>query len=227
VPQLRKHVRLQLSRAASNVGAPVTLTAIALTLVCLLVVGCGGAAATPGSSSPEPAIAPSPADPGDDILERLDAIDAAVSSWRSATDLAAVRAAAEATRNLVVGPDGPGYGDADGDGSIGGVSTIGLLPGSTGEPGLAGPTDGPCVVADVLGGSWAVPASRWATLQAAIDAWSPSDNTFPSLPSHPQRIVGWATLALAGDDLEDAVGYAGHAALHSAIARQAVTACGS
>lgn len=40
-------------------------------------------------------------------------------------------------RNLVVGLDGPGNGDADGDRNIGGLSERGLLPGLTGEPGIA------------------------------------------------------------------------------------------
>ncbi len=203
----------------------------ALAIVGLLVASCGGAT-SPGSSSapsasPASSVASAPANQTTAILERLDAIDLAVTQWRAATDLRAVHAAAEAARNLVVGPAGPGYGDADGDGSIGGASTIGLLPSENGEPGLAGSADGTCVVADVLGGSWADPTGRWATLQAAIDAWAPSNNTFPSLPSHPQRLVGWATLSLASNDLSTAIEYGGHAALHADIARQAVEDCGS
>jgi hypothetical protein len=191
---------------------------LGLLVACLLSVSCGGA----GDS-----VAPS-GSANDAIIERLDAIEAAVASWRSATDLVGAHAAAEAARNLVVGPSGPGYGDADGDGSIGGASTIGLLPGQGGEPGLATDVaDIACVQADVLGGNWADAAGRWATLQTAIDAWSPSNNTFPTLPSHPQRVVGWASLTLATDDLETARGDAGHAAMHGEIARRAVTDCGS
>ena len=187
-------------------------TAVALLITCLPVLGCTSSG---GEGRPN----------DDDILDRLDAIDLAVADWRSATALASAHAAAEAARNLVVGPGEPGYGDADGNGSTGGASAIGLLPGLDGRPGLATPADGSCVEADVLGGSWADPASRWATLEAAIDAWAPSNNTFPALPSHPQRVVGWATLALESDDLSTAIAYGGHAALHAAISRQAVTGC--
>jgi hypothetical protein len=202
--------------------------ALALFIGCLLSVSCSGASESlaPEGSAPE-STAPS-GSASDAMIQRLDAIDAAVVSWRSATDLVEAHAAAEAARNLVVGPTGPGYGDADGDGSIGGGSIVGLLPGEGGEPGLATDVaDSACVDADVLGGSWADAAGRWATLQTAIDAWSPSNNTFPTLPSHPQRIVGWATLALATDDLSTAHEYGGHAALHSDISRRAVTDCDS
>jgi hypothetical protein len=196
-------------------------------LAAVFAVGCGAAVAPDTSVPTVMAIASDPADRASAMLERLDVIDEQVAAWRSATDLATLRASAEAARNLVVGPTGPGYGDADGDGSIGGASTIGLLPGLNGEPALAGTGDGSCIEADVLGGNWADPSDRWATLQSAIDAWSSSNNTFPSLPSHPQRLVGWATLALDSDDLSEAVGFGGHAALHSQIARQAITSCGS
>jgi hypothetical protein len=63
-------------------------------------------------------------------------------------------------------------------------------------------------------------------LADAIAAWSPASNTFPSLPSHPQRIVGWATLALGADDLPTALEVGGHARLHIDIASRAVTDCG-
>ncbi len=78
----------------------------------------------------------------------------------------------------------------------------------------------------MLGGSWADPAARWALLKTGVDAWSESNNTFPSLPSHPQRIVGWATLTLVAPDLAPALEYGGHTHLHIDVAMQAVTACG-
>jgi hypothetical protein len=194
----------------------------------LLAGACAGNGADGGPSTSAAIADPTVVRQGDAIVERLDTIDNVVADWRNATDLAAARAGAEATRNLVVGPAGPGYGDADGDGTISGASTIGLLPGLGGEPGLV--SDGTatsCIEADVLGGSWADAATRWATLRAAIDGWSPSNNTFPSLPSHPQRIVGWATLTIATDELSGAIEYGGHAAIHSTITRAAVTDCGS
>jgi hypothetical protein len=48
----------------------------------------------------------------------------------------------------------------------------------------------------------------------AIEEWRPDRNTMPSLPSHPMRIVGWATFTLASTSLDDAHEYAGHAQLH-------------
>jgi len=201
--------------------------AIAVLIYGVLSAGCGNpgtTAMTTSSGGSDAATAIVSTDGA--VIERLDAIDLEVASWRSATDLVEAHAAAEAARNLVVGPAGPGYGDADGDGTVGGASSIGLLPGLAGEPGLVvGGSDAACIASDVLGGSWADAADRWATLQSAIDAWSPSNNTFPTLPSHPQRLVGWATLALATDDLSTALEYGGHAALHSGITRRAMTSC--
>ncbi len=156
---------------------------------------------------------------------RLDEIDAAIASWGSATDLGAAQAAAETARNLVVGAHGPYYGDGDGDGQVGGTAQEGLLPGLDGTPGLADPALGSCLERDVLGGSWADPAARWSELHVAIAAWTPTNNTFPSLASHPQRIVGWASLTLATDDLATAVEYAGHAHLHIDVAVAAVADC--
>jgi len=160
------------------------------------------------------------------LTERVDAVAAAVDDWQDAATLAQAKADAEAALNLIVGPDGPGYGDSDGDGVIQGETDMGLLPGSLGEAGIAQsePTNS-CVQADVLGGSWEDPADRWATAQAVYDAWTPSDNTMPSLPSHPQRIVGWATLTLATDSLDEALEYAGHAQIHVDASRVAVEAC--
>ncbi len=159
------------------------------------------------------------------INHRLLVIDDAVDRWRSAADLATAHRAAEEARNLVVGPRGPSYGDADGDGTVGGASAIGLLPGPGGEPGLATAGAGPCVERDVLGGSWADPAARWSILESAVAAWTPSHNTFPALPSHPQRIVGWASLALAAADHAPAVEYGGHARLHVDVALRALDDC--
>jgi hypothetical protein len=64
--------------------------------------------------------------------------------------------------------------------------------------------DNECILTDVLGGSWDAPADRWATMQAAIDAWSFDNDTMPSLVSQPMQIVGWATLTLATDSVDEA-----------------------
>ncbi|MDN4482004.1 hypothetical protein [Demequina lignilytica] len=161
------------------------------------------------------------------ITARLDALDAAVFSWREAATVAEAHAAAEDARNLVVGPTGTLYGDGDGSGSLGVEPATGLLPGLDGSPGLAGPPSlNACVDADVLGGSWEDPQERWDIMLEAIDAWAPGGNTFPSLPSHPQRVVGWATLTLEADDLDLAHEYAGHAQLHVDVTRAAYESCG-
>ena len=79
-----------------------------------------------------------------------------------------------------------------------------------------------CIERDVLGGEWVDPASRWAEMLAAIDAWQPGNNTMPTLASHPMRVVGWATFTLNSDALEEAHEYAGHADLHVNISRRAL-----
>ncbi|MEO5781599.1 MAG: hypothetical protein ABIO34_06745 [Arthrobacter oryzae] len=215
-----------------------TRTVMAGVGVLLVAAGCSGPAAGPTGMQPDtpseptsagsPSAETPPAEPAATrTAARLAQIEAAVIAWQNAPDLESARSAAEAARNLIVGAAGPYYGDADGSGSIDGAGPVGLLPGRKGEPALADDADGACVVRDVLGGSWADPAARWAGLDAKIEAWTPANNQFPTLPSHPQRIVGWATLALRAGTLSEAVEYAGHARLHSDISLQAVTDCRS
>ncbi len=160
-------------------------------------------------------------------MDRIDAIAMAVARWEGAESIEDAHAAAEEARNLVTGARTVGAGDLDGDGTAMGLAERGLLPGEGGAPGLVSPLEGCAEVErDVLGGSWSDPADRWQVAAAAIDAWAPANNTFPSLPSHPQRIVGWATLTLRGSTLEEAHEYAGHARLHIDITADAVAGCG-
>ena len=184
--------------------------------------GPGWVAYEPADGSDTTTVATDPA-----LTERLDALDAAVGEWRDAATLPEAKAAAEAVRNLVVGPAGPWYGDADGDGTVAGASDVGLLPGLGGERGLAqaGPVNA-CVEADVLGGPWDEPLERWDEAAAVYEAWSRTNNTMPTLPSHPQRVVGWAGLALGAESVDEAREYAGHAQLHVDVTRRAVEECG-
>lgn len=195
--------------------------------------GASGEAATP---SEEVAAAPDPAEPARPVvwqsgavettaIQRLETIAAEVSAWREAANLAAAKRHAEAVRNLIVGPAGPGYGDSDQDGVVAGASPIGLLPGRAGTAALAIPAANDCVTRDLLGGSWENPEKRWSILQGKIEAWSQSNNTFPTLPSHAQRVVGWATLALNAADLATARDYASHASIHVRVSRKALTNC--
>ena len=167
-----------------------------------------------------------PSDPSaQSARERLDQIAAEVSAWRAAPNLAQAKRHAEAARNLIVGPAGPGYGDADGDGKVSGANATGLLPGPKGSAALAIPAANACVARDLLGGSWEDPPRRWAVLQTKIAAWRPGNNTFPTLPSHAQRIVGWASLTLNFSDLATAREYAAHAKIHVDVSRTALTRC--
>ena len=156
--------------------------------------------------------------------ERIVTIDDAVTVWRNAGSIEEAHAAAEAAANLVIGSGGPDFGDRDGDGVVDGESELGVLPGLDGSPGgLANALDdNECIVADVLGGTWTDPADRWETMLTAIDEWRPAHNTMPSLPSHPMRIVGWATFTLASDSLDEAHEYGGHAQLHVNVSLDAL-----
>ncbi|MEZ5093495.1 hypothetical protein [Nocardioides sp.] len=170
-----------------------------------------------------------PVDSGDKALDgRVDAIQRAIDQWQSAEDITEAHRGAETARNLVVGSHGPEYGDADGDGEIAGEAEEGLLPGAHGETGITGPgaDERECLTANVLGGSWSDPEARWAQAEQAVADWSPSNNTFPGLQSHAQRIFGWTSLALATDDLATAQEYAGHAQLHIAVVADDARACG-
>lgn len=194
--------------------------------VVLAVGGCGEAdegAAGGGATSPEADDGPTTAADGDaagdaaqDIEAagaRLDAIDEAVARWADAGSLDEAAAAAEQARGLV-----------DGEGDTPGPP--GLLPGRDGETGLVSPLAGCAAVeADVLGGDWSDPTERWAVADEAIAEWAPGNNTFPSLPSHPQRVVGWATLTVGTSSLDDAHEYAGHAKLHVDVSREALATC--
>ena len=213
-------------------------------MLCALV--CGAALAGCEKRDPSESNAPQISDPvreeasarnlgneGSDVYDptsealgiRLAAIDNAVGRWRRASNLREAQAAAEEARNLVVGPHGPFYGDGDRNGNIEGSTNIGLLPGQTGQAGLAKVTDSECVVRDVLGGSWEKPSHRWSQLEAAIKAWTPARNTMPTLQSHPQRIAGWATLALGSHQLEVARKFGEHAQIHSDVSQAAMKVC--
>lgn len=158
------------------------------------------------------------------VDQRIGHIQIAVKQWQDAASLPAAKAAAEAAHNLVTGPGVTGYGDLDGDGTVNGGAEVGLLPGADGRGGLASSL-ARCAGTDLLGGSWADPAQRWAQLGDAVAHWTPTDNTFPALASHPQRIAGWAELALRSGDLAEARGYAGHAQTHVNAALAAVGPC--
>jgi len=162
-----------------------------------------------------------------DASARVEAVAREVDAWADAPNLRQARAHAEAAANLVVGPGGLGYGDRDGDGTVAGAVSEGLLPSrdDTGD-GVVLDTVGDvdCVRQDVLGGDWSHPRARWALLTRAIREWTPDNNTFPDLPAHPMRIVGWATLAQAGT-YEEAIGYSGHASFHVDITRDALAGC--
>ncbi|MCB0972624.1 MAG: hypothetical protein KDA97_14050 [Acidimicrobiales bacterium] len=167
------------------------------------------AAAGCGSSSDGDA---PPADPEAiaALDERLDELDAAVSAWADAATLDEAVAAATEARDLVTGTD----------------EEPGILTDRQGEPGLADPLAG-CdqVERDVLGGSWDDPTERWQILDDAIAEWTPANNPFPGLPSHPQRVIGWATLTIDADSLEEAHEYSGHAQLHVDVSSDALATC--
>lgn len=144
------------------------------------------------------------------LRERLVRIDDSVVTWELAATVDVAHQAAETAANLVVGPGGPGYGDRDGNGSVGGTSDFGVLMGLDGEPvGLADALAGSSCIDDVvLGGSWDDPAIRWSELDAAVAAWSEQSDTISTLASRPMRVAGWAALALATDDVADANAFA-------------------
>ncbi len=158
------------------------------------------------------------------FAERIGIIDEAVAVWRSAATIEKAHMAAEEAANLIVGPNGPGYGDRNGDGVISGETTVGILPGLDGAPaGLATPlAANECITRDVLGGTWTDPQVEWGKMLTAIDEWRPNNNTMPTLASHPMRTVGWATFTLRSDSLDEAHEYAGHAKLHVDIALRAL-----
>lgn len=204
------------------------IIAIAATLV-LLLAGCSEqdspstSVAAAGTTEAASTLPPPSETAPDALTDRIEQIQQQVTAWMDATELEVAQEAAEGARNLVVGPDGPGYGDTTGDGTITGQAEIGLLPGLTGEAGIAQDAESTqCVQRDVLGGSWENPQERWRILEDAIASWSTTNNPFPTLPSHPQRVVGWATLTLEAAELTQATEFAGHAQLHVNVSRRAV-----
>ncbi|GMQ98137.1 MAG: hypothetical protein BMS9Abin17_0643 [Acidimicrobiia bacterium] len=195
----------------------------------IVVAACGGATtpAATGEDQPAPTTQNSSADVETATMElsgRIETIDAAIEAWRGATSVAEAQAAAETAANLVVGPNGPGFGDRDGDGVVGGSSDLGLLPGSDGAPaGLAAALEtNECVVSDVLGGTWTDPGARWDEMLSAIDRWRPDNNTMPSLASHPMRIVGWASFSMESDSLSEIQTFGGHANIHVKVSLRAL-----
>ncbi len=185
----------------------------------VLIILLGSCSAASDSDTPSSGVADDAA-----LVSRVGELSEAVEAWADSGTIEVAHVWAETALNLVVGPSGPGYGDRDNDGSISGESEAGVLPGLDGSPaGLASPLgSNPCVERDVLGGDWSDPEQRWATMAAAIDTWSPDNNTMPTLPSHPMRIVGWATLTIETDELELAREYGSHARLHVDVTEQAL-----
>ena len=204
-------------------------------LAITMLAACSGHDEPPTPPAPELQLVRAPSEsramqprsdsPAQAARERLNQIAVHVSAWRDAPNLAEAKRHAEAARNLVVGPAGPHYGDADRDGKVSGANAVGLLPGMRDSAALAIPSANVCIARDLLGGNWGNPARRWAILEAKIAAWRPDNNTFPTLPSHAQRIVGWATLTLRSFDVATARGYAAHAKLHVDVSRTAVNRC--
>ena len=186
-----------------------------LAVVALMAAGC--AEATPEAA------APSAADRAA-LLARVALVDQAVEAWATASSIEDAHLHAETALNLVVGPNGPGYGDRDSDGEVAGANESGMLPGADATPvGLAMPlVSDTCVRRDVLGSDWSEPRQEWDALKVAIEAWEPGNNTMPSLPSHPMRVVGWATFTLNTDSLDLAHEFAFHAGIHVDISRRAL-----
>ena len=160
-----------------------------LAFAVVLSSGCVESATDQPSASPE-ALA--------QLAARMALLDEAVDAWADAATIDEVHRWAETAVNLVVGPEGPGYGDIDGDGTVSGDNDSGILPGLVGVPeGLAVPVRANvCVERDILGSDWSDPEAEWQTMTDAIEAWEPGNNTMPSLPSHAMRVVGWATFTL-------------------------------
>ena len=202
---------LSIRRLLALIAAPLLLTLLACT---------SDDAPTPAPTAVPPTASDTTdaaPDPSIAYREQLRLIEQAIVAWRSASSIEEAHAAAEAAANLVVGPAGPNYGDRDTNGTVNGASEVGLLPG------LANPlAANECIFDDVLGGPWEDPADRWTTMLTAIDEWRPTNNTMPTLPSHPMRVVGWATFTLASDSLDHAHEYAGHAQLHVNISLAAL-----
>ena len=157
-------------------------------------------------------------------LIRVGEIQQAIDAWARAETIGEAHAAAELAANLIVGLNGPRFGDRDGNGTIEGSESEGLLSGRDDTPlGVAADlANNECVASDVLGAAADVNAG-WDEMLEAIDAWTPTNNTMPTLASHPMRIVGWATFTLATNNLDEAHEYAGHAQLHIDVTSQAVT----
>lgn len=198
----------------------------------IVIAACGGTPipAATGESQPAPTTQDPSRSSSDieaatrELSSRIETIDAAIVAWRGATSVAEAQSAAETAANLVVGPNGPGYGDRNDDGILSGEADVGLLPGSDGTPsGLAAVLEtNQCVVSDVLGGPWTDPGVRWDEMLSAIDRWRPDNNTMPSLASHPMRIVGWATFSMESESLEEIQTFGGHANIHIQVSRRAL-----
>jgi hypothetical protein len=156
--------------------------------------------------------------------EQMTTIDDAVAAWRNSLFIDDAYVEAETAANLIVGPNGPDYGDRNGDGTIDGETEAGILSGLDGTPvGIAETLEpNECIDRDVLGGSWTDPAAEWDKMIVAIDEWQPDNNTMPTLDSHPMRIVGWATFTLETDSLGDAHEYADHAKSHVDVSLDAL-----
>ncbi|WP_305098450.1 hypothetical protein [Croceibacterium aestuarii] len=196
-----------------------------LSAAALLALAACGSQTDEDRSTKDQAPAGQLAPTGDALALRLDTLDAAVMKWQTATDLVTAHAAAEEVRNLVVGPAGPIYDDADRDGEVAGASDEGLLPGTRGQVALVAGEADRCLLQNVLGGSWTDPGARWAQALIAFDSWRPGNDAISSLPSPTMRLVGWATLGLESLRIDASRDFAQQAAHELQSVRRAIEGC--
>lgn len=158
----------------------------AIVALLALITACGATNSSPITASSS--LSPGATDSA--LVDRTDDIEAAIESWRGASTIADAHAAAEQARNLVVGPNGPEYADADGNGRIDGGSQIGMLAGLAGEVGLAQtPPVNACVTADVLADAWDDPQARWGQALNAVHDWSAINQHVPVAGKPPAKGV--------------------------------------
>jgi hypothetical protein len=145
---------------------------------------------------------------------------------RDATDLEDAKSAARWVLDLLVGPDGrhaaeftqaPGVLPADGPEVVDPGLALAVYD-TTSAPEVREIIDG-LLLGDV--DRWRRPSERWSEIDAAVAAWSPSNNPMPGLDGHLMRVVGWAALSLKASSLEQARALGTHGVVHTALSLQA------
>jgi hypothetical protein len=160
------------------------------------------------------------------LIERLERVEAGLQYMAGAPDAGAARREARVVLDQLVGPGGRHTSPT--------AAGPGVLPAA--QPALTDPgialtifgTSQDTRVSNALSGvilgdveRWQQPTDRWTEIDAAVAAWTPTNNSMQSLDGRVMRMIGWSLLALQTQDTGCAHEFGANGVIDAAVALQA------